>query len=213
MKKKSKVLVAALLVCLIVQIALPMGALAASAPVSLVDLVRVARSLSGSGQLTAEQQVSYDRNSDGRVDILDLTLMAEALLTASIQDSQNVQLNQPRICDDCHQYPCVCNTSLAAPAVTVPAVSQPAPQPTICPNCNHYPCACSTIAASQPTICPSCSHYPCVCGTVNTGSSSGSSTSTWRCGNCHSNPCVCSSYSSGSGHHSSGSGHHSSSHH
>ena len=210
MRKNGKCLIAVLVVCLLVQIAVPMSALAASNSLSLVDIVRVARVLSGYGSLTAEQNVTYDLNGDGQVNILDLTLIAEGLLASMGQDvdSQNTTLTRPVICSTCGQYPCVCHTNAV--------VTQP--QPTICPDCGRYPCACSSLAvAPQPTVCPNCSHYPCICsassGSVSTGSS-------WTCGTCHSYPCVCSSSghhtttSSGSHHGSTSSGsHHSSSHH
>lgn len=185
----------ALVVCLLVQLAMPIGALAAGSTYSLVDIVQLARALTGATSLTQAQQVRYDLNADGRVNILDLSLIADAVLAATTQGTQNTTLAQRVVCDTCHQYPCVCHNVPAAAA-----------QPTVCPNCAHYPCTCTAAAVQpHPTVCGTCHHYPCTCRSTSSGS-----TSTWTCGTCHQYPCVC----SGSGHHAAaGGGHHGHGHH
>lgn len=191
---KRMCLAAAVVVCLLLQLTLPMAALAAGSTCSLVDIVHMARAFTGASTLSPAQQVRYDLNGDGRVDILDLSLMAESVLAAT----QNSTLTQQAVCSTCHQYPCVCqNTAVAAPAG----------QPTVCPSCSHYPCTCSSGTAAvrpQPTACGSCHNYPCTCRT-----SSSSTGSTWTCGTCHRHPCVCRNSGSGcsSSHHGNGSQH------
>lgn len=207
MSRRGKFVVLALIVCLMVQLAVPVGALAASSAYTLVDIVQLARALSGSVSLDASQQARLDLNGDGYANILDLSLIAQAVLAATQQATQNTAPVQRVVCDTCHQYPCVCHSAATAVA-----------QPTVCPNCSHYPCACSTVSA-QPAVCGTCHQYPCVCHT-NSGSVSSGAGSTWTCGTCHQYPCVCSgsgngyhhSTSSGNGYHHTSSGHHGSSH-
>lgn len=186
MSKRGRSLIIALVICFLLQIAMPLMAVAASPSYTLVDIVRVARALCGSANLSAEQQAYYDANGDGRVNILDLAQIAEAVLAAtSAQNPSAGPQGEPAVCPDCQQYPCACHT-----------VQAPAGQPTVCPDCQRYPCVCQAAQApaGQPTVCPSCSRYPCIC---QAGSSA-------LCSVCHSDPCICGGCDSGGQHHSGG---------
>jgi len=66
---------------------------------------------------------------------------------------------QPQLCVECGEYPCVCQQTGQPPCVTCGEL------PCICvPICGEQPCVCQPTG--QPEACVTCGNHPCICSVI-----------------------------------------------